>query len=36
MIKQFYPKAQYLLARSNEGQTDGDLFKMGERLAKEI
>jgi|JI6StandDraft_1071083.scaffolds.fasta_scaffold22046_4 pimeloyl-ACP methyl ester carboxylesterase len=36
LIKQFYPKAHYLVARSNEGQTDGDVFKMGERLAKEI
>lgn len=34
MIKQFYPKAYYLVARSNEGQTEGDVFKMGERLAK--
>jgi hypothetical protein len=29
MIKQFYPNAHYLVARSNEGQTDGDVFKMG-------
>lgn len=35
-IKIFYPRAAFLLARSNEGQTDGDIGKMGERLAREI
>lgn len=35
-IKIYYPKAYFLLARSNEGQTDGDINKMGERLAKEV
>lgn len=33
-IKIYYPKAVFLLARSNEGQTDGDIGKMGERIAK--
>lgn len=29
LIKQFYPKANFLIARSNEGMTDGDIIKMG-------
>ena len=35
-IKIFNPKGYFLLARSNEGQTDGNISKMGERLANEI
>ena len=35
-LKASYPKAHFLLARSNEGSTDGDIRKMGERLASEV
>ena len=33
-FKLYYPKAYFLLARNNEGMTNGDIAKMGERLAK--
>ena len=35
-LKEMLPRANYLLSRSNEGNTEGDIEAMGERLSKEI
>lgn len=35
-LKEILPRANYLLSRANEENTEGDIEAMGERLSKEI